>query len=355
MSIPLIIVGYSLVFLLFFALSIFVFIIVRRIALRSRERKLETLSEELETEILLAMSAPDEGVARKVAETYSGTPRILTRLVVDYAMTISGPERDRLKLIYDLALKERLLRDIRSHFIHIRLRAIRPFILFVDEEDFPLLLTLMQGNPAVRLAVIDTLSDISHPVLIDWIFQTFAETPEPDLRASMNLMYSLGRKIENHIRPYLNDSMSAPKLGALIEMVGAIPLPSMYDLILEFTGHPDMEVRVRVARALGRLNILVKPVTRALAGLTKDEAWEVQAQALKSLGRLHVTTSLETLRRGMFSPHWHCRRNAGFALANLGDAGLKHLKKIAAQRADRYAADMARMVLEETAFFQPTG
>jgi HEAT repeat protein len=337
MSIPLIIVGYSLVFLLFFALSIFVFIIVRRIALRSRERKLETLSEELETDILLAMSAPDEGVAHKVAETYSGTPRILTRVVVDYAMTISGPERDRLKLIYDLALKERLLRDIRSHFIHIRLRAIRPFILFVD------------------LAVIDTLSDISHPVLIDWIFQTFAETPEPDLRASMNLMYSLGRKIENHIRPYLNDSMSAPKLGALIEMVGAIPLPSMYDLILEFAGHPDMEVRVRVARALGRLNILVKPVTRALAGLTKDDAWEVQAQALKSLGRLHVTTSLETLRRGMFSPHWHCRRNAGFALANLGGAGLKHLKEIAAQRADRYAADMARMVLEETAFFQPTG
>ena len=68
-----------------------------------------------------------------------------------------------------------------------------------------------------------------------------------------------------------------------------------------------------------------------------------------------MTTALETLRKAMFSPHWHCRRNAGFALANLGDAGLKHLKEIAAQRADKYAADMARMILEETAFFQSTG
>ena len=355
MSISLIIVGYSLGFLLIFALIIFLFIITRRIVLRSRDRTREALSEKLETDVLLAMSAPDEVVARKVADTYSPNPRILTRVVVDYAMTISGPERDRLKLIYDLALKVRLLKDIRSRLTHVRLRAIRPFIQFVDEEDFPLLLTLMQGNPAVRLAVIDALSDISHPVLIEWIFQTFAETPEPDLRASMNLMYSLGRKIENHIGPYLNDTMSGPKLGALIEMVGAIPLPSLYDSILEFAEHPDMEVRIRVARALGRLNILVKPVTRALAGLAKDEAWEVQAQALKSLGRLHVTTALETLRKAMLSPHWHCRRNAGFALASMGDAGLKHLKEIAAQRADKYAADMARMVLEETAFFQPPG
>jgi HEAT repeat protein len=355
MSISLIIVGYSLVFLLIFALSIFIFIIVRRVVLRAREHKLDAISERMETDILLAMSAPDEGIARKVAETHSGYPRILTRVVVDYAKTISGPERDRLKLIYDLVLKANLLRDINSRFTHVRLRAIRPFILFVDEEDFPRLLTLMQGNPAIRLAVIDALSDISHPVLIEWIFQTFAETPQPDLRAAMNLMYSLGRKIENYIRPHLNNSMSGPKLGALIEMVGAIPLPSMYDRILEFAEHPDIEVRIRVARALGRLNILVKPVTSALSRLTKDEAWEVQAQALKSLGRLHLTTAIETLRRGMFSPHWHCRRNAGFALASLGDTGLKHLKEIAAQRADRYAADMARMVLEETAFFQPTG
>jgi HEAT repeat protein len=355
MNISLIIVGYSLAFLLVFALSIFVFIIVRRIVHRSRDRKKEALSEKLESDILLAMSAPDEAVARKTAETYRGVPRILTRVVVDYAMTISGPERDRLKLIYDLALKSRLLKDIHSRFTHVRLRAIRPFILFVDEEDFPLLLSLMQGNPAIRLAVIDALSDVSHPVLIEWIFRTFAENPEPDLRASMNLMYSLGRKIENHIRPYLNDTMSGPKLGALIEMVGAIPLPGLHDRILAFVEHPEMEVRIRVARAFGRLNTMTRPVTRALAKLSKDEAWEVQAQAYKSLGRLHVTTALGTLRKGMFSPHWHCRRNAGIALANLGDAGLKHLKEVAEQRADKYASDMARMVLEETAFFQPSG
>jgi hypothetical protein len=355
MSISAIIVGYSLVFLLALSLTILLFIVLRRIYLRARDRKMNAITEKLETEILKSMSAPDDRKAIKVAKKYTDVPKVLTRVLVNYVKTISGPERERLKLIYNRTLKDRLLQDIRSRFIHIRLRAIRPFVMFADEADFPQIVRMIQDKPPIRLAVIDALSSIPHPFVISRLFEAFAESSATDLRAFMNVMYSLGKRIEDQMRPYLTKSMPGPKLEILIELAGALPLPGLYDRILLFAGHPEKEVRIRVARALGRLNILAQPVKDTLIRLAADEAWEVQAQALKSLGKLRISSALDSLHNALFSPHWHCRRNAGFALANMGDKGIRQLKKAAAQTEDRYAGDMARMVLEEMEFEQEAG
>jgi len=355
MSISAIIVGFSLVFLLSLSLALLLFIILRRIYLRARDRTMNAIGEKLEADILKAMSAPDNRKAIKVAKRYADVPRVLTRVLVDYVKTISGPERERLKLIYGRALKDRLLQDIRSRFTHIRLRAIRPFVMFADEADFPQIMRMIQDKPPIRLAVIDALSSIPHPFVISRLFEAFAESSATDLRAFMNVMYSLGKRIESQMRPYLTESLPGPKLEILIELAGALPLPGLYDRILLFSGHPEKEVRIRVARALGRLNILTQPVKDTLIRLAEDEAWEVQAQALKGLGKLRVSTAITTLYHSLFSPHWHCRRNAGFALANMGDNGIRQLQKAAAQTEDRYAGDMARMVLDEMDFEPAAG
>jgi hypothetical protein len=355
MSVPLIIAGYSLLFLLGFSLSVFLFIVIRRIHLRIRSRRMEAVSEAMETDILTAMSAPDEKKALKAAERYADFPKVMIRVLVDYLKTISGPERERLKLIYHHALRDHVLGLIRSRFTHRRLRAIRPFVLFADEADFPLIMALIRDKPPIRLAVIDALSSIPHPFVISRLLQAFSESSEQDLRAYMNVMYSLGKRIEQPVRRHMTADLPAPKLEILIELSGALPLPGLYDRVLEFSDHPDKEVRIRVARALGRMSIPVKAVSDTLTRLAGDEAWEVQAQAFKSLGRLRILRALDILYGGLFSPHWHCRRNAGYALANLGEKGLRRLQEAAAQPGDRYAADMARMVMEETRLPQSAG
>ncbi len=352
MSTSLILVGFSLAFLLFFSVSIFLFILGRRIVQGIQDKKWDAVSERLESDILSAMSAADDAQALKVAEAYADHPRVLTEILVEYARTISGPERQRLKLIYGRSLKSRLLRDIRSRLTHIRLRAIRPFVMFADEQDYALILNLIQDRPAIRLAVIDALATTTHPLVISRLFQAFAESPGPDLRAFMNVMFNLGNTIEKHVEAHLKESMAAPKLAILIELAGALPLPGLYNRILAFSDHQEKEVRIRVARSLGRMNIPANPVREVLMRLVNDEAWEVQAQALKSLGRLHIPGSLEILKEGLFSPHWHCRRNAGLALAGMGDKGIRLLQNTVKQTKDRYAADMADMVLSEMAFFQ---
>ena len=354
MNIPLIVVSYSVVFLLVFSLILFLFIIHLRIIRHAQEHRLDKISEDLETDILMAMSAEEDDRARELAKRYSGHPKVLIRVLTEYMHTISGSERDRLRLIYTQGLKQKLLRDIASRFTHIRLRAIRPFVMFADEEDFSLVMQLIQEKPVIRLAVIDGLSSIPHSSVITRVFKAFAESPETDLRAYLNVMHSMGRRIEEQISRYLQESLPAGKLAVLIELVGALPLPQQYLHVLALSGHPDKEVRIRVARSLGRLNILTQEVRENLMKLAEDTAWEVQAQAFKSIGRLRIEDSIQRLRSGLYSPHWHCRRNAAIALSSLGEPGNQLLKETSVQTGDPYASDMARMILEETEYFQTT-
>ena len=87
-----------------------------------------------------------------------------------------------------------------------------------------------------------------------------------------------------------------------------------------------------------------------LINLTEDEAWEVSAQALKSLGKLGDMAAVDILAKSLYSPFWHVRFNAGHGLASLGSSGIKQLKKTKRQTKDRYASDMATMVLDETIY-----
>ncbi len=352
MNTPTLIVIFALIFLALFTIGIFIFIVLSRIIRQKRERRIEEVSDRMQTEILDAMSADDDGLARGVARRYAAYPKALTGVLVEYMRTITGPERERLNLIYDLALKARLARDLMSRFTYIRLRAIRPFVMFAQEDDFDTIIGLTRDRPAVRLAVIDALSSVTRPFVIPRLFQAFAESGDVELQAYMNVMYSLGDKIEEQLGLHLAPRLPVPKLGILIELVGHLPLPRLFRHILAFADHSEVEIRIRAARCLGLLNIPVKEVKEALLNMTEDQAWEVQAQALKSLGKLRIETAQATLKNALFSPHWHCRRNAGFALANLGERGIGQLEKTAAQSQDTYASEMARMVLEEITYFQ---
>ena len=108
--------------------------------------------------------------------------------------------------------------------------------------------------------------------------------------------------------------------------------------------HPEKEIRIAATRALGKL--LMPEARKDLERLTEDEAWEVQAQAYKSLGKLSLSDSSEVLERGLYSLNWHVRYNAGYSLAILGISGIKRLKAIAKEQKDRFASDMANMVLD---------
>jgi len=142
----------------------------------------------------------------------------------------------------------------------------------------------------------------------------------------------------------LRKPLPAGKLALLVEMAGRLFLRGLYRDVVRFARHEDKELRIRTARALGRL--LVPASAKVLGALAADPEWEVQAQAIRSLGSLQDWKTLPILARAIFSKSWHVRYNAGFGLAAFGLVGVLELQEISRQTEDRYAADMAAMVLD---------
>jgi len=344
-SLPLIVAAYSLLFLLLFSLSLFLFIVVRRIIVQSQAKTFERHYQDVERSILEVVSSLRPELANEVAQKYEAYPDILVKVLLDYANIITGQARELLQVIFNLALREKCLRDLSSKRMVRRLKVIRLFVLFSNPSEYSHLLGLLQDKPIVKLTAISALAQVPTPETLSYIFQAFEQDQGPLVRSYFNIMFGLGNRIEFLIRQYLKKPLSGEKLGLLIELVGAVRLRSLYEDIVVFSGHADKEIRISVARALGKL--LIPESVPALAALSADQAWEVRAQAVKGLGNLKKPETLGLITEALFSTSWHVRLNAGHALANMGEEGIKRLKEIAVQNMDRYARDMANMVLDD--------
>jgi hypothetical protein len=294
---------------------------------------------------LNALSAPGQESAGLLAEKYAKYSAVLTKLLLDYAKVLSGPEKERLKIIYRIALEKKSLRDLTSRRSMRRLKATRLLGFFIDPRKMDSMLKLLEDKPIVRLAAVQAISQLSTPETVGFVFQAFEADSCSNIHSYISVIFSLGGRAEACIREALKKPISVEKIALLIELAGAIPLRSLCSDILPFADHPDKEIRIKVARALGGL--LIPDSIPVLIRLASDEAWEVQAQAVKSLGKLKSLEALDVLSQAFFSKNWYIRFNARTGLMNLGEAGVKRLEEIAQQTRDAYAAAMAAMALHD--------
>lgn len=348
MSISLIIVTCSLLFLVGFSLLLFSYLVIRRLFVQYRENSFQEKYAQIEKDILDIVTFPEKKRAQEVASRYKNHPKVLTRVLVNYIEQIDGQAKEQLQRIFNLALKETCLKDIQSRRLIKRLKATHLFVIFSDPSETDHIVKLLNDKPIVKLVAITALARIPTSQALTYIFQSFVRDSIANARAYINIMFGLGNKIEAHVKEYLRKPLSLEKLSLLIELVGAIPLRPLYHEILPLAEHPDKEIRIKVARALGHMRIPAS--LDALIKLSEDETWEVSAQAYKSLGKLGNTTTVLHLSKALFSPFWHVRFNAGHALAGLGPIGINQLKKVQRQKKDRFASDMATMVLDETIY-----
>jgi HEAT repeat protein len=348
MDASLIIITYSLGFLFSFSLALFLYLILRRMVVQHQEALFQERYQKIESEVLKLITLPQENLALEIARKYKNHPQVLTRVLFDYIGQIKGEAKDQLKRIFDHALKEKCLKDIYSRRLVRRLKTTHLFVVFSGNSEAPHILKLLNDKPIVKLVAINALSHIPSFRTLSFIFQAFENDSVSSARTYLNIMYGLGDKIEGQVKKYLRKPLSEEKLELLIELIGSIPLRSLYQDILFFVDHPEKEIRIKVARALGHMRIPAS--LDVLFKLADDETWEVSAQAMKSLGKLGDAQAKEVLSEGLYSPFWHIRFNAGYGLAKLGETGIKCLQKVKEQKKDRYASEMAAMVLNETIY-----
>lgn len=340
-----IVVLYSFAYLLLLSGSLFLFIFVRRLIIQGRERKDLRLYEIMEQELLEVLTAPDPGrAAVAFARAHRSKARVLKRLLVAYREAVAGRALEPLKVVFERSIRARCLKELKSRWLATRLQNVRLFVDFSRPEEAVHLVRLLHDKPVVRLAALNALTGIASRETLSHIFDLFETDPEPNLYAYSNIFYTLGPRIEPFLRASLRKPLPVEKLGLLIEMAGRLILRGLYPDLVGFAGHGDKEVRIRTARALGRL--LVPGSVKILCALAADSAWEVQAQAVRSLGSLQDWKTLPLLAMALRSPQWHVRYNAGYGLAAFGLMGILQLQEISRQREDRFAADMAAMVLD---------
>jgi hypothetical protein len=340
-----IVVLYSFVYLLLLSFSLFLFIFGRRLFIESRERRDRRIYDLMERDLLEVLTARDpRGEAVAFARKHGSRPRVLKELLVSYREALAGRTLEPLKVIFERTIRGRCLRELHSRWLAARLQNVRLFIDFSRPEEAVHLVKLLHDKPVVRLAALNALAGIASRETLAHIFDLFEKDPEPNLYAYSNIFFSLGPRIEPFIRTTLDKPLPPAKSGLLVEMAGRLLLRGLYLDVVAFARHPDKELRIRAARTLGRL--LVPESVRTLTDLAADASWEVQAQALRSLGHLQDWRTIPILIKGLFSPQWHVRYNAGYGLAAFGLVGILQLQEISRQKEDRFAADMASMVLD---------
>jgi hypothetical protein len=340
-----IIVLYSFGYLFLLSATLFLFIFTRRLIIQARERKDRRIYEGMEEDLLEVLTAPDaRRQAFAFARKHKSRPRVLKRLLVAYREALIGRALEPLKVIFERTIRGKCLRELKSPWLATRLQNVRLFVDFSRPEEAVHLVKLLHDRPVIRLTALNALTGIASRETLSYIFDLFENDREPNLYAYSNIFFSLGQRIEPFLRVSLRKPLPPEKLGLLVEMAGRLLLRGLYPDIVGFAGHGDKEIRIRTARALGRL--LVPGSAKVLSGLAADGAWEVQAQAVRSLGSLQDWKTLPILAKSLFSPHWHVRYNAGYGLAAFGLIGILQLQEISRQREDRFAADMAAMVLD---------
>jgi hypothetical protein len=340
-----IIVLYSFAYLLLMSASLFLFILVRRLLVERRERKDAAAYEDMEQDLLEVLTAVSlREAALAFARKHRGRSRVLKRLLVAYREALVGRSLEPLRMIFERTIRARCLRELQSPWLATRLQNVRLFVDFSSADEVAALVRLLEDKPIVRLAALNALTGIASRETMAVIFELFEKDPQPNFYAYSNIFNSLGQRIEPFLRASLRKSLPIEKQSLLIEMAGRLLLRGLYRDIVHFARNGPKEMRIRAARALGHL--LVPASSGTLCALAADPEWEVQAQAIRSLGSLQDWRTVPVLVKALFSPNWHVRYNAGYALAAFGLIGVLQLQEVSRQREDRYAADMAVMVLD---------
>ena len=131
-------------------------------------------------------------------------------------------------------------------------------------------------------------------------------------------------------------------LPGLAEFAARLAEPALRERLTALADHPNAEVRIQSARALG--SFPHRESVTALKRLVTDDAWEARAQAVRSLGMITDATTLPLVKAALQDTVWWVRLRAALALMRFAGPGRNALLE-AEVGANPFAGAVARMVL----------
>jgi HEAT repeat protein len=200
---------------------------------------------------------------------------------------------------------------------------------------------LADEHPAVRVAATSCLRRIASPGIVELVLDQLPKQPAVVRGYQLAVLREQWRLASEALVPRLNSDAPAAALAQWVTVAEALEAPDALARAVPFHSHPDVHVRISVARAMKKF--FHPSVAPALAQLLEDGDWRVRAQAARSAGVLRESSAIPALTRCLSDSSWWVRFRSALALSQLGEAGRRALRDARASN-DRFTAQMATMV-----------
>lgn len=268
--------------------------------------------------------------------------RLQIRLFASLLTSLTGCDRQHLReLAQTVGLIGRIEKLCQSRLWWRRFRGSQLITVFGGGQQ-SIGQLLCDRHPLVRAQAAEWAVEHPRSEIIDLLLSMLND-PHPLCRfKAQDSLLCMGRAVIGHLYRYLIAHTGRQAESAL-RVAAGLANPRFLIPAMNLCLDPSPQVRALAAEVLGTLG--GSQAVSELISLLADPDGKVRAAAARAVGKLAhwpATTRLASLLR---DPIWEVRREAGLALRSLGGPGVLYLRRCLSDH-DRFAADMARQVLE---------
>jgi len=248
---------------------------------------------------------------------------ILLRLALD----LRGESGDAIARLYArLGFLAADLKRLRSRWSSVRANAAADLGLVRAVDALPALLERLDDpDDGVRQTAVWAVGQAGSHETLTVLIRLLGDRDRIVARRAEEVLAERGRESKDAILAYARKTASRPGRLAAIELIGWLRIVEGAELLVEFMGDLDPEVRVKsvkAAAAIGDPRFLDVFHERL-----SDTRWEVRCQAAKGLSLFGSPDSVSRLETAVRDEQWWVRFYAATALAEAGPIGIEALMR----------------------------
>jgi HEAT repeat protein len=271
--------------------------------------------------------------------------RVMRGILLRLAPDLRGETGEAIAELYRrLGLLKGDLRHLRSWRATTRANAAADLGLIRAAEAIPALTKALDDSDVrVRRISVWALGQAGRADTLTTLIRVLGDSSVTVARRAQEVLAERGNEVRDAILAYAAKSANRSGRLAAIELLGWLRIPGAAELLLDFMGDLDPEVRVKSVKAAAAIgDPRFMPVFHRLLD---DPRWEVRCQAAKGLTVFGSPESVPLLDRCLRDAHWWVRFYAATALSEAGPEGEQVLQKALSDPNPPVRA-MARYLLE---------
>jgi len=244
----------------------------------------------------------------------------------------------------ELGLLKKDIRGLKSRFWHKRMISVRRLMNVASEDEKKALRNCRTDKHLIKLVAVQILGRVGN---VEDVFAMIKD-------------HIISNRLMEQPFFVLFTSLPLGKFRSLMIRWNDISCPRMKRVLLICSSRIDRiacikwlpvaskseDVELRIAACIAASELAEKDVLPLLLTLSRDERWEVRAQAAKALGILKNDATIEVLEFLLEDSAFWTRQYAASALVNIGNKGQSRLQEIAVTGKDRFAKDTATQELQ---------